>query len=72
MRVIDVDKTRDNLNELIRDNCKIAPLARKMGISPKAIYKWFEGKSLPSLDRLVELSGILGCSLNELIIVKEI
>ena len=35
---------------------------------PQAIYKWQQGKSLPSVDNLYALSTLFGVSMNEILI----
>ena len=39
--------------------------------SVRVIYRWMNGETLPSLDNLVKLSRILGVSLDDLVMVKE-
>ena len=36
--------------------------------APQAIYKWQQGKSLPSTDNLYALSEMLGVSMNEILV----
>lgn len=38
--------------------------------SSQAIYKWFEGRNIPSTDNLVKLSDVLEVSINELIVLN--
>lgn len=35
---------------------------------PQAIYKWQQGKCLPSVDNLYALSRLLGVSMNEILV----
>lgn len=37
-----------------------------------SIYKWINGMSLPSIDHLVTLADILGVSLDELLVCREV
>lgn len=37
-----------------------AEIARKMGLTPKAINKWFNGESIPRRGRLQELAALVG------------
>lgn len=39
--------------------------------SNQAVYVWFNGKSMPSLDNLVALSDLLGVPMDELVIRRE-
>ena len=38
---------------------------------PQPIYRWFKGKSLPSVDHLFALSYLLGVHMDELLVQKE-
>ncbi len=42
-------------------------LAEKLGITQGAISQWEQGKSMPNTDKLIELSKILKCSIDELL-----
>lgn len=39
--------------------------------SPRSIYKWQEGKALPSIDNLIALSEALDVPVMDIIIVKK-
>ena len=40
-------------------------IARKLGVSHQAVYKWFNGESLPSTKNLIKLSKILNKSVED-------
>lgn len=40
-------------------------LARKLGISHQAVYKWFSGQSRPSFENLVKMSKILNVTVDK-------
>ena len=40
-------------------------IARKLGISHQAVYKWFNGQSMPSTKNLIKLSKILNQSVED-------
>ena len=42
-------------------------LAEKLGITDRAVSKWETGKSLPDASLMLELCGLLGISVNELL-----
>lgn len=44
-----------------------ASLAEKLGISDRAVSKWENGRSLPDSGIMLELCGLLGISVNELL-----
>lgn len=58
----------DNLHHLrsIR-NMTQEQLAMLMGVSRQAISKWESGRTYPEMDKLVRLSDIFECDLNELV-----
>ncbi|MBR4832570.1 MAG: helix-turn-helix transcriptional regulator, partial [Butyrivibrio sp.] len=44
-----------------------AQLAEKLNITDRAVSKWETGKSLPDSSIMLELSNILGVTVNELL-----
>ena len=47
-------------------------LAEKLGITDKAVSKWERGVAMPDTSIMLELSGILGISVNELLCGEKI
>lgn len=39
--------------------------------TPQAIYKWQNGRTLPSIDNLVGLSVLLGVTIDEILVIEE-
>ena len=37
--------------------------------TPQAIYKWQNGTAMPTVDNLVILAAVLGCKIDDLLIV---
>lgn len=74
MNTISIDPvaTGQNLNNIRIDrDISVAALRDTLGLSTtNAIYKWFRGDSLPTLDNMVILSSILDVSLNDMIITR--
>lgn len=66
--------------DMIATGKNIIRLRKKQGLSvsdlqeyfgfeaPQAIYKWQQGKSLPSTDNLYALSEMFGVSMNEILV----
>ena len=44
-----------------------ANLAEQLGVSDRAVSKWETGRSLPDADNMLELSRILGITVDELL-----
>ena len=42
-------------------------LGARLGVTNKTVSRWETGKYMPDIDKLQELSGILGISINELL-----
>lgn len=70
--IIDVAKTGKRIEELRKSRgLKVRDIAGWMGFEePQAVYKWQQGKSLPSLDNLFALSRLLGVSMDEIIVER--
>lgn len=70
---IDVRETGENILRKIKaKNYSIDDIMKYTGISTEqAVYKWYSGKSLPSLDTLLVLSRILEVDISDLIVINE-
>jgi len=70
--VIDLVKTGNNIKSLLaQNNISVIQLQDILGFtSPQAIYKWFWGQSLPSIDNLVILSSILHVSIENILVIE--
>lgn len=42
-------------------------LARRVGVSQGAVWQWEKGLTRPSVARLLSLSRVLGCTVDELL-----
>ena len=70
--VIDLVKTGNNIKSLLaQNNISVTQLQDILGFtSPQAIYKWFWGQSLPSVDNLVNLASILHVSIEDILVIE--
>ena len=70
--VIYLVKTGNNIKSLLaQNNISVTQLQDILGFtSPQAIYKWFWGQSLPSIDNLVILSSILHVSIEDILVIE--
>ena len=74
MPVIDLKATGERINEL-KDAAGITvkDIQIIMGFaSPYPVYKWINGKNLPSIDNLMMLAKILGVKMDDIVVPKEI
>lgn len=68
--MIDANRTGEWLRYLCkRKNITVAEIQEKLQItSNQAIYAWFGGKTLPSLNNLYALSELLGMPMDDMIV----
>ena len=73
MIIIDTDKTAKVIKDKIKQTgIKNDDLSEMICVSVPGIYKWFQGRSLPTIDNLVKIADICGCTINDLIVVEEV
>jgi transcriptional regulator with XRE-family HTH domain len=72
--IIDLEKTGHNIRQLrVQNLLKVNDLQRIFGFAqPQSIYKWEQGKSLPTIDNLLVLSKIFGVSMDEIIVCRKV
>lgn len=67
---INVEKTGAQLKLITKEKgYEVKDLMTLTGYSSQAVYKWFNGKSLPSIDTFVVLSQALNMNINELLVI---
>ena len=71
--VVDLNKTGQNICILRkRSGVSVRELQELLGFAtPQAIYKWESGRSLPSLENLVALARMYGCSIEEILVIRD-
>lgn len=69
---IDTVKTGANIRRLCKEqNLSVYELQRLLYIgSNQAIYNWFNGRSIPSVETFNALATLLGVTMNDLIVLK--
>ena len=70
---IDMKATGQNIKRLLKDNgYSVRDVMEITSISTEqAIYKWFRGESLPSIDAQLALCKQLGIRMEELFVINE-
>ena len=68
---IDVEATGKHLKTLIQEKgISSEEIRNLLGLScVQTIYKWYQGKTIPSIDNLVRLAEMLNVKIDDLIIV---
>lgn len=72
MQVINMERTGKRIHKLLRmKNIAIYEIQEACGFNtPQAIYKWLQGKSLPTLDNLVILVDVLDVRIDEILVIE--
>lgn len=70
---VNVKKTGDNIRRLMDERGILAKDVQRVLCleSAQAIYKWLNGKTLPTIDNLCGLAKILQVDINDIIVVEE-
>ena len=65
-------ETGRQIKKLLMENgYTVKDVKSAMGFeNPQAIYKWFWGQSLPSVDNLVILASILHVSIEDILVIE--
>lgn len=72
--VIDLRRTGEHLRDMLRErNLSPKEVQQILRIgSTQTIYDWYKGRTLPSLDNMVALGRLLGCSVEELLVFQAV
>lgn len=70
---IDMVRTGNNIARLrMKAGLSVRDLQRILGFAtPQAIYKWQQGRALPTLDNLVVLAAVLGVRIDDILIYRD-
>lgn len=76
IRVIDTVKTGKKIKKMCAEaGLSINDIRNALMLSTsQSIYKWFSEKStsIPSLDHLVMLAGLLNCHIDDLLVFRDV
>lgn len=68
--VIDTDATGRNIDHMIRNSSySVTDVADYLGTTSSLVYRYMRGEVLPSTDRLLALSVLLGVTVNDLLVI---
>ena len=70
---IDMVRTGNNITRLrMEAGLSVRDLQRILGFAtPQAIYKWQQGRALPTLDNLVVLAAVLGVRIDDSLVYRD-
>ena len=71
MPSIDVEKTGSNIKKITTDkHMTVKEVAEYLGFaSPYPVYKWINGKSMPTVDNLVILAELFNTTIEEILVM---
>lgn len=74
MATIDMAATGANIKKIMKDKgIKVVDMQDIMGFNtPQAIYKWFRGDAMPTIDNMVVLADVFGTTIDNIIITAAI
>ena len=72
MPTINMIETGKNIKTIIKlNNIKIVQIQQILGFNtPQAIYKWYRGEAMPTIDNMVVLAATLNTTLDNLIVTE--
>lgn len=67
MPTINMIETGKNIKTIMKlNNIKIVQIQQILGFNtPQAIYKWFRGEAMPTLDNMVVLAATLNTTIDD-------
>lgn len=69
--VIDKKLTADRIYKLmIAAGMSSADLAERLGVSPMAVWKWLNEKTLPTLENIAGMCGIFNVEIGDIVAMK--
>ena len=70
---INMVRTGNNIARLrMEAGLSVRDLQRILGFAtPQAIYKWQQGRALPTLDNLVVLAAVLGVKIDDILVYRD-
>lgn len=72
MKMINMEKTGDRIREYIDANSSMKEVAEYLGLTLYSVYKWTYGRSLPTIDNLVNLADFLNVLMHDLLVVEDV
>lgn len=70
---IDLAATGRNINNMrVRANMSVRDLQAVFGFgTPQAIYKWQQGRAMPTIDNMVILAAVFDCTVDDILVCTD-
>lgn len=74
MAIVNMKATGAKIKEIMKaQNKKVADIQDACGFNtPQAIFKWFRGDSMPTIDNMVIIADMFGITINDIVVVDRI
>ncbi|MCR5674647.1 MAG: helix-turn-helix domain-containing protein [Lachnospiraceae bacterium] len=74
MKTVDMEATGIRIDRMRQERgMTVADVMATIGFtSPNTFSKWKKGKCMPTIDNLVALADIFGCSIGDIVAVKTV
>ena len=71
---IDIILTGRKIQSVIRENgCKVRQLQEILKLScPQPIYRWINGKTLPTVDNLYMMHRVFGMHMEDMLVARDV
>lgn len=68
--IVDMEKTGAHIKELFEErNISVIEIRNELGLKSKqSVYRWYDGKAMPTIDHLYTLSRMLKVPVDELLV----
>ncbi len=72
MPMIDMEATGRNIRTMIKDKgFQVKDIQKILGFNtPQAMYKWFRGDAMPTLDNMVILAKFLDTTIDDMLVIR--
>lgn len=58
---------------MIEKNKRIADIQDACGFNtPQAIFKWFRGDAMPTIDNMVIIADVFGVTINDIVVIDRV
>ena len=70
---INMTATGANIRTLIRTKgLKVADVQNMLGFNtPQAIFKWMRGDCMPTIDNMIIIADMFGCTMDDIVVVNK-
>lgn len=74
MPIIDMKATGMNIKAMIKNKgFKIADVQARCGFNtPQAIFKWFRGDAVPTIDNMIIIADMFGVTIDQIIVITRV